>query len=200
MDLVARILMGMSCLHPIGGNFVAPGGTWNVWSSKRINPEISARQHLEWQELTLGEGQETESLTGLTGGLLRLGPFKELPTHFHPESFGEIYHFTRGNGHVKLNEYTPNLVKHEISVGLHVNIPAKMLHGIEAGDEGCEFLWMFPGKRWKDIPYLYVDPNLPHRNVASDFVLPLPLGVVDWKTLQANVIKVQNERSPEHEL
>ena len=54
-------------------------------------------------------------------GLLRLGPFKELPTHFHPESFGEIYHFTRGNGHVKLNEYTPNLVKHEISVGLHVS-------------------------------------------------------------------------------
>jgi len=68
MDLVARILMGMSCLHPISGNFVAPGGTWNVWSSKHINPEIAARQHLEWQELTLGEGQETESLTGLTGG------------------------------------------------------------------------------------------------------------------------------------
>lgn len=68
MDLVARILMGMSCLHPISGNFVAPGGTWNVWSSKHINPEIAARQHLEWQELTR-EGKETESLTGLTGGL-----------------------------------------------------------------------------------------------------------------------------------
>ena len=68
MDLVARILLGMSCLHPISGNFVAPGGTWNVWSSKHINPEIAARQHLEWQELTR-EGKETESLTGLTGGL-----------------------------------------------------------------------------------------------------------------------------------
>lgn len=53
----------------------------------------------------------------------------------------------------------------------------------------CHFLPL------QDIPYLYVDPNLPHRNVASDFVLPLPLGVVDWKTLQANVSKVQNERS-----
>ena len=60
--------MGTSCLHPIGGNFVAPGGAWNVWSSKHINPEIAARQHLEWQELTR-EGKETESLTGLTGGL-----------------------------------------------------------------------------------------------------------------------------------
>ena len=53
----------------------------------------------------------------------------------------------------------------------------------------CHFLPL------QDIPYLYVNPNLPHRNVASDFVLPLPLGVVDWKTLQANVSKVQNERS-----
>lgn len=53
----------------------------------------------------------------------------------------------------------------------------------------CHFLPL------QDIPYLYVDPNLPHRNVANDFVLPLPLGVVDWKTLQANVSKVQNARS-----
>ena len=60
----------LACLHPIGGNFVAPGNTWNFWSSKHINPEIAARQHLEWQELTReGHGPETESLTGLTGGL-----------------------------------------------------------------------------------------------------------------------------------
>lgn len=69
MHLVARIVMGMVCLHLVSGNFVAPGGSWNVWSSKHINPEIAARQHLEWQELTLREGKETESLTGLTGGL-----------------------------------------------------------------------------------------------------------------------------------
>ena len=48
---------------------MAPGNTWNFWSSKHINPEIAARQHLEWQELTReGHGPETESLTGLTGG------------------------------------------------------------------------------------------------------------------------------------
>ena len=60
----------------------------------------------------------------------------------------------------------------------------------------CFFLPCFATQ---DIPYLYVDPNLPHRNVArnvaSDFVLPLPLGVVDWNILQANVSKVQNARS-----
>lgn len=33
-------------------------------------------------------------------GLLRLEPFGELPSHFHPAPYGEIYHFTRGNGQV----------------------------------------------------------------------------------------------------
>ena len=56
-------------------------------------------------------------------------------------------------------------------------------------------LFFLPCFATQDIPYLYVDPNLPHRNVASDFVLPLPLGVVDWNILQANVSKVQNVRS-----
>ncbi|CAK9049302.1 unnamed protein product [Durusdinium trenchii] len=137
-------------------NFKCTAG-WNFWSSQHLH--LQQRQQLEWQELTLMENEST----GLTGGA-RL-PFKELPTHYHPEPYGEIYHFTRGNGHVTLHEYTD-----------WVNIPARMLHGIEAGSEGCEFLWMFPARRWKAIPYLYVDPTLPDRNVPDHWVAPLPLG------------------------
>lgn len=43
-----------------------------------------------------------------------------------------------------------SLVALVASSAWEVNIPAQTLHGIEAGSEGCEFLWMFPGQRWKD--------------------------------------------------
>eukprot|EP00435_Cladocopium_sp_Y103_P029610 s3428_g7.t1 len=172
----------------------AAGSQWNSWRSKHENPILAARQQLEWKELTLSEDG---SITGLTGGLLRLGPFKELPSHFHPEPYGEIYHFLRGNGQVKLGEYTEKSVKHQISPGLHVNIPARQVHGIESGSEGCEFLWMFPAGRWKDIPYLYIDPKLTHRNVPDDFDVPLPLDVLDWGTVHANVTRVQRSITEE---
>eukprot|EP00435_Cladocopium_sp_Y103_P030988 s3428_g7.t2 len=43
----------------------------------------------------------------------------------------------------------------------------------------------------KDIPYLYIDPKLTHRNVPDDFDVPLPLDVLDWGTVHANVTRVQ---------
>ena len=52
-------------------------------------------------------------------GLLRLGPFKELPSHFHPEPYGEIYHFLRGNGQARG--------------------PQKL--GWVCGDLGVKFMW-----------------------------------------------------------
>eukprot|EP00438_Fugacium_kawagutii_P013808 Skav222148 [mRNA] locus=scaffold4223:59694:62536:+ [translate_table: standard] len=176
-------------------HFVVPGDTWNFWRSQHPNPILAERQHTEWRELTVHSKGEwavgTPRIRGIC--LLRLGPFGELPSHFHPAPYGEIYHFTRGNGQVKLGEYTPEMVTHDIRPGLHVNIPAQTLHGIEAGSEGCEFLWMFPGQRWKDeIPYLYADPQLPHRNVPEGYVAPLPLGVSDWDTIHANVTRMQS--------
>merc|ERR1712216_1051018 len=109
---------------------------------------------------------------------------------------GEIYSFVQGNGHVKLGEYTPGEVRHDIHTGLHVNIPARTLHGIQAGSEGCEFVWMFPGKRWKDIPYFYVDPELANRNVPVDFdeELPRPRGAADWTSLRENATRVISQR------
>ncbi|CAJ1378179.1 unnamed protein product [Effrenium voratum] len=126
MSLWLALLAGSSGAE-LSAHFSPPvNRSWNLWTSGR------ERQQLEWQELTLPPGDDG-SVTGLTGGLLRLGPNKELPTHYHPESFGETYYFTRGNGHVKLGEYTRHEVRHAISPGLHVNIPARMLHGIESG-------------------------------------------------------------------
>ena len=49
---------------------------------------------------------------------------------------------------MKLGEFTANFTTFDIVPGLHVNIPARLLHGIEAGSEGCEFLWAFPARRW----------------------------------------------------
>ncbi|CAJ1381619.1 unnamed protein product [Effrenium voratum] len=187
MSLWLALLAGSSGAE-LSAHFSPPvNRSWNLWTSGR------ERQQLEWQELTLPPGDDG-SVTGLTGGLLRLGPNKELPTHYHPESFGETYYFTRGNGHVKLGEYTRHEVRHAISPGLHVNIPARMLHGIESGSEGCEFLWMFPATRWKDIPYLYVDPAVPQRNVPASYAAPLPLGVSDWNEIHFRELQPVNRR------
>ena len=48
-----------------------------------------------------------------------------------------------------------------------MNIPAGTLHGIDTGEAGCEFMWMFPGQTWTDIPYLYADRRLRDRNVDT---------------------------------
>ncbi|CAK9013237.1 Cupin domain-containing protein [Durusdinium trenchii] len=178
-------------LSNVGDDVAKCTAGWNFWSSQHLH--LQQRQQLEWQELTLMENEST----GLTGGLLRLEPFKELPTHYHPEPYGEIYHFTRGNGHVTLHEYTDWVKKHPISPGLHVNIPARMLHGIEAGSEGCEFLWMFPARRWKAIPYLYVDPTLPDRNVPDHWVAPLPLGAdaATWAAMRHRAAATNGTRA-----
>ena len=52
-----------------------------------------------------------------------------------------------------------------IEPGLHLEMPANTLHVIEAGPEGCEFIWTFAAARWSDILYIYLDSNLPNRNV-----------------------------------
>ena len=57
------------------------------------------------------------------------------------------------------------LDKVPIEPGLHVDIPAMHLHGIDAGSEGCEFVWTFAANHWGDIPYIYLDEQLPPRNV-----------------------------------
>ena len=58
-----------------------------------------------------------------------------------------------------------------IEPGLHVEIPAKVLHGIDAGSEGVEFIWTFGNAaRWTDIPYIYKDTALPNRNVKNDSI------------------------------
>mmetsp|Transcript_76474 Transcript_76474/g.236810 ORF Transcript_76474/g.236810 Transcript_76474/m.236810 type:complete len:220 (-) Transcript_76474:116-775(-) len=175
--------------------------TWNFWSSGHPDARVAQSQELEWQELTLDSRSSdgSSSATGLVGGLLRLAPFKELPTHYHPEPFGEVYHFTRGNGYVKLAEYTPQETRRDISPGVHVNIPARTLHGIQAGGQGCEFLWMFPGRQWREIPYVFADPRLPSVNAEGGLPQPLPVGVADWEALQrtAAASRRETERTPE---
>jgi len=44
---------------------------------------------------------------------------------------------------------------------------------------------------FQEIPYLYIDPKLTHRNVPADFDVPLPLDVLDWGTVHGNVTRVQ---------
>lgn len=69
-----------------------------------------------------------------------------------------------------------------------------MLHGIEAGSEGCEFLWMFPARRWKDsrpevnvdlqveIPWLEFD--------ASESVSPLSSGSLGMVLLASKNVHI----------
>ena len=81
---------------------------WNFWQSDHPVEEIRVRQELEWTELTIpqqmppGSEFNATSRTGLTGGLLRLGPDKQIPLHWHPPPYGETYFFTRGDGVVSL--------------------------------------------------------------------------------------------------
>ena len=109
-------------------------------------------------------------------GVLKLQPDGELPIHHHPEPFAETYYFIRGNGHVNLSkskvteETAPDTEIERIPIepGLHVEIPALTIHGIDAGSEGCEFIWTFGNApMWSKIPYIYVDKNLPNRNVQQ---------------------------------
>lgn len=123
---------------------------WIFWRSEHPDPEKSARQELEYQEHT-----SEELGTGLCSGLLRILPEKELPRHYH--TIGEVYHFTRGDGVVKLGEAQTIPIK----AGLTVNIPNGTMHGIFTGKEGVEFVWMFAAKKWADIAYYYEDPALP---------------------------------------
>lgn len=131
---------------------------WVFWQAK-VNEELledaeRERSLYQLEYVELSNTGEAGSATGLVGGLLRVLPNSDLPSHFHPEPFGEIYHFTRGTGTVVLNEHLDGLQRPDgspdgvetiidIVPGLHVNIPARTLHGIRAGSEGCEFLWTF---------------------------------------------------------
>jgi hypothetical protein len=128
---------------------------------------------------------ERPSLTGLTQGILRVEPYGLLPVHHHPAPYAETYYFTRGNGVVRLGlgplgvadkarfltdearavEGTLRAIS--IEPGLHVDIPAATLHGIEGGSDGCEFIWTFAATRWSDIPYVYLDASLPNRNAET---------------------------------
>eukprot|EP00927_Polykrikos_kofoidii_P054231 TRINITY_DN48686_c0_g1_i1.p1 TRINITY_DN48686_c0_g1~~TRINITY_DN48686_c0_g1_i1.p1 ORF type:complete len:254 (-),score=28.51 TRINITY_DN48686_c0_g1_i1:457-1125(-) len=74
--------------------------SWNFHESDHPDESVRERQQLHWKELT--RSTRYNSTTGLTAGLLKLQPGKELPLHFHPEPFGETYYFTRGNGVVRL--------------------------------------------------------------------------------------------------
>ena len=132
MSLWLALLAGSSGAE-LSAHFSPPvNRSWNLWTSGR------ERQQLEWQELTLPPGDDG-SVTGLTGGLLRLGPNKELPTHYHPESFGETYYFTRGNGHVKLGEYT----RHEVAVvvGSHFGVGEFTIHFRTCFGGGWDVHW-----------------------------------------------------------
>mmetsp|Transcript_116392 Transcript_116392/g.340505 ORF Transcript_116392/g.340505 Transcript_116392/m.340505 type:complete len:176 (-) Transcript_116392:42-569(-) len=128
---------------------------WNFWESGHPDPTVRERQQLEWKEFTLAGGSAA-SPTGLTSGLLRLAPYKELPRHYHPDPFGETYFFTRGNGFVSLGEGE----EVAIEARRHVNIPARTMHGLRTGSEGAEFVWTFPARRWSDVAYYFEDPSL----------------------------------------
>jgi mannose-6-phosphate isomerase-like protein (cupin superfamily) len=151
---------------------------WSSWRSTHPDGRKRARQATEWIELTKREGG-LESLTGLTQGVLRLQPNGELPLHHHPAPFSETYFFTRGGGTVNLGKrplseghLDEQLEAVDIEPGLHVDIPAGTLHGIDSGEDGCEFIWTFAARKWTDIPYVYVDEHIPDRNVKPQSVAP----------------------------
>ena len=184
------------CDTSASSSFMASAGhEWKLWQSQHPDKSQSSRQKTMWQELIRTHADGSSS-TGLTGGLLKLEPAWELPSHYHPEPFGEVYHFIRGDGYVKLNEFTPSEHKQAIFPGLHLNIPAGTLHGIDAGASGCELLWMFSGRRWADIPYLYADPLQRDRNIPVNFSRPLPSRVKDWGTLWQNISSVRMLHNP----
>lgn len=158
---------------------------WSSWQSTHPDEHLRSRQRTSWVEFTKRDPVERASITGLTQGILRLDPHGLLPVHHHPAPYTETYYFTRGNGVVKIGRVPLGLAEKArlpadaaqavegtlqtvaIEPGLHVDIPAATLHGIEAGPDGCEFIWTFAAARWADIPYIYLDENLPNRNAKA---------------------------------
>jgi len=144
---------------------------WKSWRSKHPDESKRGRQFTEWIEFTHEDNHE--NITGLTQGVLRLQPYGSLPVHYHPEPYAETYYFIRGNGHVRLSKglmTDPPQSEEELEMvpiepGLHVEIPAATIHGMDAGSEGAEFIWTFACSKWTDIPYIYIDPHLSPRNV-----------------------------------
>eukprot|EP00931_Biecheleriopsis_adriatica_P111263 TRINITY_DN85627_c0_g1_i1.p1 TRINITY_DN85627_c0_g1~~TRINITY_DN85627_c0_g1_i1.p1 ORF type:complete len:205 (+),score=13.68 TRINITY_DN85627_c0_g1_i1:38-652(+) len=158
--------------------------TWSKWQSSHPDEALRSRQYTEWIEFTKPAKEGESNLTGMTQGVLRLQPNGMLPIHHHPEPYAETYYFISGNGHVNmstekvpagpdgksLERADPNseLEVFKIYPGLHIEIPARVIHGIEAGSEGCEFIWTFGNApKWSNIPYIYVDPDLPCRNMPE---------------------------------
>merc|ERR1712014_410747 len=91
------------------------------------------------------------------------------------------------------------LDKVDIAAGLHVQMPAWTLHGMVAGDEGCEFIWTFAASKWKDIPYLYVDQDLPHRNfnwpLLNKETAPSKMATKTTKAKTAGKFKRRNHKA-----
>ena len=168
--------------------------SWRSWQSSHPERKWRERQATSWIEFTrrttaADDTTTLPSLTGLTQGILRLETHKKLPVHHHPAPFSETYYFLRGNGVVRLGREPlgaaflsgrPRLTADKaqeleerscrlvpIEPGLHVDVAHSTLHGMEAGDEGCEFIWTFAAARWCEVPYLYLDSNLPDRNVVA---------------------------------
>ena len=80
---------------------------WRSWQSSHPERQRRERQATSWIEFTrrtIADDDATTlpSLTGLTQGILRLEPHKQLPVHHHPAPFSETYYFLRGNGVVRL--------------------------------------------------------------------------------------------------
>lgn len=188
---LAAVVVSATQLSIDATEFITPKSAgWTFWSSQHPSAEVASRQELQYQELTLPHvldaTADAQSPTGLTGGFLRLDPFKELPSHFHPDPYGEVYQFIRGNGEVVLGQFTPLERWQAIEPGLHVNIPARTLHGVRAGSEGCEFAWMFAAQRWSDIPYIYADPHMPSSHIPEGYIFPVPIGATSLESLRRN--------------
>ena len=87
----------------------------------------------------------------------------------HHEPYAETYYTISGNGHVNLSKTKvtvetaadDEIEQVPVEPGLHVEIPACTIHGIDA--------WTFGNApKWSAIPYLYVDHTLPNRNVQTE--------------------------------
>ena len=89
-----------------------------------------------------------------------------------------------------MDEFTKRERRHRIAPGLHVNVRGGILHGIQAGGQGCEVFWAFGSARiWEDVPYVFLDAALENKNIhVPETELALPVGVSnteEWGLLRA---------------
>lgn len=91
--------------------------------------------------------------TDLLLGVADFKPFGELHHHYHAAA--EFYFGLSGSGVV-----TVDSVEYEMAAGVAVYIPADVVHGILAGENGLSIAYGFAKDSFSDIDYVFTDRGL----------------------------------------